>query len=289
MKLRILIINLENSTNRATTMSQKIQRFAQKNNINISISDYRKSTITKSDLFSESSKTKKSKLDSIDFHFFKATSKADLSLRENNYNPVTTKLVRGIGLSYAEVACFSSHFRAWKECIEVDSPIVVLEDDIDFNDNFLSALNDILNHNFEYVRLISSYDRGGVIHLGGNFYMRFGNISGTQGYYITPQAAKKFIDGAKSWWHCVDNYMDMFFLHNVFNILYKPFAISDDSQISIYSTIQIDSSPQSHSKAKIKIPLPYKISREIARFYLFSIYRFVYLAFNFYKIRRLKK
>lgn len=92
-----------------------------------------------------------------------------------------SKFIRGKALSYTEIACFSSHYRLWQKCVELDSPIVVIEDDVNFNSNFIDSLIDIYNSNIPYVRLICSFDRG-IRHMMGNFYMSFSNISGTHGF-----------------------------------------------------------------------------------------------------------
>ncbi|RAX54294.1 hypothetical protein CCY99_04590 [Helicobacter sp. 16-1353] len=195
----------------------------------------------------ESAKSKKSPKDStdsinsLDFIFFNATNAKDIetgAFKVPYYKPNLAKFIRGKPLSYAELACFSSHFRLWEECLGSHSPLVVLEDDISFNENFLNALGEICGSNFPYVRLMYLFEKGANRHICGNFHIHFGAISGTQGYYLTPSGAKKLIYGAKSWFHCVDNYMDMFFLNGLWNIAYKPFPISEDVEISQYSTIQ---------------------------------------------------
>lgn len=149
-----------------------------------------------------------------------------------------SKFIRGKALSYTEIACFSSHYRLWQKCVELDSPIVVIEDDVNFNSNFIDSLIDIYNSNIPYVRLICSFDRG-IRHMMGNFYMSFSNISGTHGF-LSLQVLRLSLSHSKNWFHCVDNYMDMFFLHDIWNVLYKPFSFYDDIEQSKISTIQFE-------------------------------------------------
>lgn len=39
-------------------------------------------------------------------------------------------------ITHGEVGCFLSHFELWKKCIEINEPIVVLEDDAIVTDRF---------------------------------------------------------------------------------------------------------------------------------------------------------
>lgn len=249
----IFIINLKDSANRRESMKIKIYDVAKINNKYDFFLDSKKieENIPKNNL--DVFKAKDSKKDSdianlaqsktsFNFMFFNATSAKDIATNKifiSNYNIKMSKFIRGKALSYAEIACFSSHYRLWQKCVELDSPIVVIEDDVNFNSNFIDSLIDIYNSNIPYVRLICSFDRG-IRHMRDNFYMSFSNVSGSQGYFIAPNAALKFISHSKNWFHCVDNYMDMFFLHDVWNVLYKPFSIYDDIEQSKISTIQFE-------------------------------------------------
>ena len=81
----------------------------------------------------------------------------------------------------------------------------------------------------------------------------------------------QFLLHSRIWFHCVDNYMDMFFINKVQNIIYKPFCISEDEIHTKDTTIL--------GRQKVNIRVWWKISREISRFFLFSIYKNLYLIF----------
>ncbi len=215
----------------------------------------------------------------LHFHFFPATDATNFKNGESpippQYSSKLTRFVKGKDLSFGEIACFSSHYRLWQKCVALDSPIIVLEDDIDFMQDFCQII-EIFKSPFEYVRLYYLFDRK-ITHLYDNFYISFGNISGAQGYYLTPQAAQKFIKNAIFWLFCVDDYMDMFFIHSVKNIIFKPFIISEDLYSATQSTISGREKPQ--------MRFYQKLTRELSRIYFFAIRKYLYFALHCVELR----
>ncbi|MGX3011268.1 glycosyltransferase family 25 protein [Helicobacter sp. 23-1044] len=215
----------------------------------------------------------------LHFHFFSATDANDF--KDNpakippHYHPKLARFVKGKDLSFGEIACFSSHYRLWEKCVALDSPIVVLEDDIDFMQDFCQIVK-IFKSPFEYVRLYYLFDRK-ISQIYDNFYISFARISGGQGYYLTPTAAQKFIKNARFWLFCVDDYMDMFFIHNVKNIIFLPFVIAEDSANATQSTIL--------GRTKPKMSFWRKLTRELSRIYFYVIRKGLYFALNCVEIR----
>ncbi|NHB41614.1 glycosyltransferase family 25 protein, partial [Helicobacter pylori] len=56
-----------------------------------------------------------------------------------------------------EFGCYLSHYFLWKECVKTNQPIVILEDDIALESNFMQALEDCLKSPFDFVRLYGHY------------------------------------------------------------------------------------------------------------------------------------
>ncbi|GAA8561697.1 hypothetical protein oki142_05870 [Helicobacter pylori] len=56
-----------------------------------------------------------------------------------------------------EFGCYLSHYLLWKECVKTNQPIVILEDDVALEFNFMQALEDCLNSPFDFVRLYGHY------------------------------------------------------------------------------------------------------------------------------------
>ena len=215
----------------------------------------------------------------LHFHFFPATDANDFKINSANipkqYSSKLTRFVKGKDLSFGEIACFSSHYRLWEKCVALDLPIVVLEDDIDFMQDFCQIV-EIIKSPFEYVRLYYLFERK-MSQICNNFYISFGNVSGGQGYYLTPKAAQKFIKNARFWLFCVDDYMDMFFIHSVKNIIFLPFIITEDSANATQSTIS--------GREKPKMQFYQKLTRELSRIYFFVIRKALYFALNCVEIR----
>ncbi|WQW63013.1 glycosyltransferase family 25 protein [Helicobacter pylori] len=56
-----------------------------------------------------------------------------------------------------EFGCYLSHYFLWKECAKTNQPVVILEDDIALESNFMQALEDCLKSPFDFVRLYGHY------------------------------------------------------------------------------------------------------------------------------------
>ncbi|WP_154213226.1 glycosyltransferase family 25 protein [Helicobacter pylori] len=56
-----------------------------------------------------------------------------------------------------EFGCYLSHYFLWKECVKLNQPIVILEDDAILESNFIQALEDCLKSPFDFVRLYGHY------------------------------------------------------------------------------------------------------------------------------------
>ncbi len=56
-----------------------------------------------------------------------------------------------------EFGCYLSHYLLWKECVKTNQPIVILEDDVTLESNFMQALEDCLKSPFDFVKLFGWY------------------------------------------------------------------------------------------------------------------------------------
>ncbi|GAA7974923.1 hypothetical protein JP0546_06870 [Helicobacter pylori] len=56
-----------------------------------------------------------------------------------------------------EFGCYLSHYLLWKECVKTNQPVVILEDDVALESNFMQALEDCLKSPFDFVRLYGHY------------------------------------------------------------------------------------------------------------------------------------
>jgi len=143
---------------------------------------------------------------------------------------------RGRALSGGELGCFASHFLLWQRCVELDEPIVVMEDDIIINDSFPEAIK-VAEANIQRL----PYLRFSGIHLKRRPYKKIDQLgdfdlvdhirgpAGTQCYVLSPQAAKIFIQHADVWFLAVDDYMDRYWQHgiNCYSLMPFPVGLAD--------------------------------------------------------------
>jgi len=236
--MKIFIINLERATERKNIMLPQIEKLNSKK---------------------------------YEFIFFKAidAKQNQHSKFKNERQSFLSKIIRGKYLVDGEIACFASHFSLWQKCIELNEPIVILEDDVEFLPEFENGLKEICESDFEYVRLVCTFDKS-FKEIKQKFYSSHLGISGAQGYYLTPAAARKFVDNAKKWYTPVDDYMDSFWVNDVPIIVHIPFLIKGDETVE--TTIQ--------NRAK-KPNIFFKITREFSRLCL-EIRKFLYMKIHNY-------
>ncbi|HEB7545100.1 glycosyltransferase family 25 protein [Campylobacter coli] len=234
--MKVFIINLERSLDRKEYMQRQIQKLFEKN----------------PDL--------KNKLEFIFFKAVDAKNKEHLDFKQ--HFPWWASWALGRELSDGEKACFASHYKLWQECVKIDEPIIILEDDVEFSDEFLNNgeeyIEELSKSEYEYVRFCYLFDKK-FYPLNNNYLLSFEKLAGTQGYILKASAAKKFIKYAKRWIYPVDDYMDMFYKHKVLNIVKKPLLLKHDCGL--------ESMISKAGRLFIKPRLYKKIIREIFRLY----------------------
>lgn len=170
--------------------------------------------------------------------------------------------VLGRELSDGEKACFASHYKLWQECVKLDEPIIILEDDVEFSDEFLNNgveyIDELLKSKYEYIRLCYLFDKK-FYPLNENYILSFEKLAGTQGYVLKPSAANKFISKAKFIYTPVDDYMDMFYKHKVLNIVKKPLLLKHNCKL--------ESEISNLGRTNKKLKIHRKIVREFFRLY----------------------
>ena len=166
-------------------------------------------------------------------------------------------------LSNGEKGCYASHIRAWKILLESDAEkIVVLEDDISLNDEFIKILDaiDKLDQEWDMIKLIGR-ERNEKIKssenlLGTQNLIRYKKIpSCTTGYVLSRSGAKKLISSRIPFGRPID--IDLrFFWENDLKILgVHPAAISladSSTQSSIWTTREKNSFRERMKKFKMK-------------------------------------
>jgi len=136
------------------------------------------------------------------------------------------------GLSGGELGCFASHYLLWEKCVELDQPIVVMEDDVYITNAFTRAVEQTANllDQIQYVRLAGTslhrrpYKK---IRNAGEFELidHIRGPSGTLCYVLSPTGAKALLANAQTWYQAVDDYMDRYWVHGVDCYSLMPFSI----------------------------------------------------------------
>ncbi|EPT6739602.1 glycosyltransferase family 25 protein [Campylobacter coli] len=234
--MKAFIINLERSLDRKEYMQRQNQKLFEKN------------------------PSLKNKLEFIFFKAVDAKNKEYLEFKQ--HFPWWASWVLGRELSDGEKACFSSHYKLWQECIKLDKPIIILEDDVEFSDEFLNNgeeyIEELSKSEYEYVRFCYLFDKK-FYPLNENYILSFEKLAGTQGYVLKPSAANKFISKAKFIYTPVDDYMDMFYKHKVLNIVKKPLLLKHNCKL--------ESEISNLGRTNKKLKIHRKIVREFFRLY----------------------
>lgn len=143
---------------------------------------------------------------------------------------------KGNPMTPGQLGCFASHYNIWLSCLADGKPYLVLEDDAVFDQekmhSFLKCIPDLPPH-VECLRLFENKTRNHKEYVVGDVgifkILRYtkGPMS-TMGYYLTPQAAKKFVAAAKPIFLSVDIYMDRYWSNNVACLGLAPAIVSHD-------------------------------------------------------------
>lgn len=167
-----------------------------------------KSSITRREKISK-------ELKGIDFVFFDAE---DVSDREHEiyslYKKEKTQLFKGYTLTRPELGCFASHIALWRYCVELDEPILILEDNIHLLEELVPHLKSLLplTHTYGVIKLANFFTRKfKVIDTIDNNHQLISNLKGacgTSAYSISPRAAQTFLAHIEGFFEPVDDFMD---------------------------------------------------------------------------------
>ncbi len=140
--------------------------------------------------------------------------------------------------SLGQLGCFASHFLLWQECIKLQKPIIVLEDDVlptfDFYEKCHLSLEAIHTGLAQVVRFFSLDMKRHHIRytITRHFDWIFSPAGGmgTQGYMLSPQGAQTLLEHCPPQWVLpVDTYMDAHYAHHVKTLTLKSYALLVES------------------------------------------------------------
>ncbi len=242
--MKIFIINLERSQDRYTRMQLEINN-----------------------LFQKYPNLK----DKLKFIFFKAVdAKNEEHKKFQKYFTWFGKVYAGgEGMSTPEKACFASHYLLWEKCVKLNEKIIILEDDVGFAEEFVRNIDKICTFDYECLRFTYKENKIAYYieeHVG---LVLKNNSYGAFAYMLNPKGAQKLLEKANKWFCPVDYYLDMFYFHGVWHLMYD---IKIFKFISEKTTIHY-----------IKLPIWEKITRKVTRpivKFISHLYKDIYLLFN---------
>lgn len=140
----------------------------------------------------------------------------------SRFDPLKSEIRHGHVLTTGELGCYASHYLLWEQCVSQDKPLLIFEDDVVLNDNFLKA----------YHVAVDSVEKYGVIRFSRHKRRRWVKVEspfqgldiirlksgphGTSCYAVSPRAARKLIEAAEVWFEPVDCHLDRFWRHGVY-------------------------------------------------------------------------
>ncbi|MBD1576854.1 glycosyltransferase family 25 protein [Vibrio sp. S11_S32] len=199
------------------------------------------------------------------FEFFNAIDASTPHfLHSERAAPEITYKRKGYYLLDTEIACFASHYELWKRCIDINEPIVILEDNVDLSKDAKTVTMHIDMEKYveihPYIKLSSTYKSTfkKVLELENNHHLiRYKkHTCGTTAYIISPIAAKKFVDYADIFIEPVDDYMEKPWIHGVDCIHISP---------DLFSRSNAESTISKYRKQKPSISAFHKIYIELYR------------------------
>lgn len=158
----------------------------------------------------------------LDFQFFDAiNSYSDLPQLEKRENSQKTRKIKGYRLKHTELACFASHRCLWEKCFKTQSPMLIIEDNVDLKDFSVDSLFKLYEQtcDFSYIKLSATSKKKfiKIMSLDDNHCLGqyISNTCGTTAYIISPTAAKAFLDSSDHFIEPVDDYMEKSWKHGV--------------------------------------------------------------------------
>ena len=187
--------------------------------------------------------TKQAEKISMDFEFFDAVDGLGKNVSDfAAYNQTKRIKEYFFDLETTEIACYVSHYNCIKHAYDTGlDKVVIFEDDVTFDKNFIPVLNYCLNldERFEMIRLFGLKNKKSLkisdIGHGYSLVVPLNILCGAQGYILNRTAMKKIIDYGKEITVQYDIMLDRFWQSKITIFAVDPYPIKD--AISSGSTI----------------------------------------------------
>ena len=173
-------------------------------------------------------------------------------------------MFRSRPLTPGEKGCYASHFLLWEKWVELKEPVLSLEDDFLPTQYFEEVLGTLpkIHEQYEYVKVEPQVGSATTMTTIDNMQLMFwhNNMCWTTGYSLSPQGARRLLEHSRRWLCSVDNFIGESYRTGLVCAGLIPYAI--------YSPRDMGSDIQ-NKVALDKVPLKFKLTRELYRFYRF--------------------
>lgn len=186
---------------------------------------------------------------------------------------------RGFTLTPGELGCYASHYLLWERAVREDRSLLIFEDDIALNDNFLAAYRAAAETIGKYGLLRFSghkqrpWAKVATVDAGLNIVRLKIGPHGTSCYAVSPQAAKKLMETADVWFEPVDCHLDRFWTHGVNCYGFSPWPVTHMAETAAQSEIWQGAQREKKSRRFRKLRALYRARDDVSRF--FSNMRFM--------------
>ncbi|MCF8196414.1 MAG: glycosyltransferase family 25 protein [Polynucleobacter sp.] len=162
--------------------------------------------------------------------FLEAVDGSALHTAPVEYRPSKVKLLQGYELTPNEIGCYLSHKEAWRRCVELDLPTLILEDDFVLAPEFEKTIAILLNEmpQWDFVRLQGLYEvsfkkigeRKGV-----ELVKNHGDAVGATAYLLRPGVARQLIDSSIDIYEPVDHFLEHSTKHGLNFLAIRPYPV----------------------------------------------------------------
>lgn len=169
----------------------------------------------------------------IPFEFFDAI-RGDDAIRERKFegfDDIGFLLNTGRRAVAGEIGCFASHRELWKRCVELDVPVMIMEDDFDALPEFANALrcaNDvILKAGFLRLQTTVRTRKVAIASVGEFQLERYKKTPhGLMCYCLSPGVAQRFVEATRKIDAPVDVFTKKFWEHGQPMYALTPYTIA---------------------------------------------------------------
>tara|TARA_R110002096_G_scaffold155907_1_gene320310 strand:- start:11128 stop:11922 length:795 start_codon:yes stop_codon:yes gene_type:complete len=180
----------------------------------------------------------------VPFEFFDAI-RGDIAIRDcifEGFDETSYLLNTGRHAVIGEIGCFASHRELWRHCVELNEPLVILEDDFNVLPRFKNALRAAANiiDTVGFVRLQTTLraKQAKIAKVSGFQLGRFVKAPhGMMCYCLSPKVARHFLEETRIIHAPVDVFMKKYWEHGQPLYALTPFTIAP-SVLSVETTIE---------------------------------------------------